>query len=44
VGKALYGMVVIYVSGLAAEMISEGSGISARRLSSQRNMKRLPVR
>lgn len=25
--KALYGMVVIYVSGLAAEMISEGSGI-----------------
>lgn len=25
--KALYGMVVIYVSGLAAEMVSEGSGI-----------------
>lgn len=25
--KALYGMVVIYVSGVAAEMISEGSGI-----------------
>jgi len=25
--KALYGMVVIYVSGIAAEMISEGSGI-----------------
>jgi len=25
--KALYGMVVIYISGLAAEMISEGSGI-----------------
>lgn len=25
--NALYGMVVIYVSGLAAEMISEGSGI-----------------
>lgn len=25
--KALYGLVVIYVSGLAAEMVSEGSGI-----------------
>lgn len=25
--KALYGMVVIYVSGIAAEMISEGSGV-----------------
>ena len=25
--KALYGLVVIYVSGIAAEMISEGSGI-----------------
>jgi uncharacterized membrane-anchored protein YitT (DUF2179 family) len=25
--RALYGLVVIYVSGLAAEMISEGSGI-----------------
>lgn len=25
--KALYGMVVIYISGLAAEMISEGSGV-----------------
>jgi len=25
--KALYGMIVIYVSGLAAEMISEGSAI-----------------